>query len=615
MRKKFFAMYALVGALVASPVFTSCVDDSESASVTAIRNAKAEQLKASAAFSAAQAEYEKALTAMKEAEIAAKLAETEQDKALFEYQLATAKALYEKTALQYEQEKLNYLKTMANTENSMITNAAEKYSIAIDELNELNLDLLEAKKGLAQVGIDSTKNEAALASLVATQNKTILEKTAQIERIKAYKGETYESLYQKIEKVKVNFQNLQKDWKAAEDVKTEAYNAYTKAYNAFDKVNRYSSNSYGDITIQLWNQVTDYANAIVALLNITYDNNGNRFSFTLTPETYEVYNGSTLDEVVYIKEFSPILETQVVEKTQLLNGVLKEKQTYLGTASTAAGANDATGGYRVLEALEAALKTAQDELAALPATATASEKATAEQKVNAAELLLAQYKEDATNITRDYNNDGNYDAGFAYLQNEVKNAEKEIADFKALVAKVKEGSDEHKAWVAAQEALLAAAEAYNEAHEKEAELAEAKKATGITGVSVNAYGEARVTGTLSTGEYVTLNALLNNSVDAEAMIASLENEIATAKATIAKGAAYKYIYTATETVGYRDADGNWVTYTAEVLKTDTINGITTEELKAIYQAAIDNIEAKIDVQEALVAKYKAALDALLAAEA
>ena len=31
MRKKFFAIYALVGALVASPVFTSCVDDSESA--------------------------------------------------------------------------------------------------------------------------------------------------------------------------------------------------------------------------------------------------------------------------------------------------------------------------------------------------------------------------------------------------------------------------------------------------------------------------------------------------------------------------------------------------------------------------------------------------------
>ena len=37
MKKKFFAIYALVGALVASPIFTSCVDDEESPSVSAIR--------------------------------------------------------------------------------------------------------------------------------------------------------------------------------------------------------------------------------------------------------------------------------------------------------------------------------------------------------------------------------------------------------------------------------------------------------------------------------------------------------------------------------------------------------------------------------------------------
>ena len=68
MRKKFFAMYALVGALVASPVFTSCVDDSESASVTAIRNAKAEQLKALAESYKAEAAYDMAQAALKNAE-------------------------------------------------------------------------------------------------------------------------------------------------------------------------------------------------------------------------------------------------------------------------------------------------------------------------------------------------------------------------------------------------------------------------------------------------------------------------------------------------------------------------------------------------------------------
>ena len=58
MKKKFFAMYALAGALVASPVFTSCVDSEESASVTQLRGAKAEQLKAAAALAQAQAAAE-----------------------------------------------------------------------------------------------------------------------------------------------------------------------------------------------------------------------------------------------------------------------------------------------------------------------------------------------------------------------------------------------------------------------------------------------------------------------------------------------------------------------------------------------------------------------------
>ena len=46
MKKKFLALYALVGALVAGPVFTSCIDDTESDSVAAVRTAKAQHLQA-----------------------------------------------------------------------------------------------------------------------------------------------------------------------------------------------------------------------------------------------------------------------------------------------------------------------------------------------------------------------------------------------------------------------------------------------------------------------------------------------------------------------------------------------------------------------------------------
>lgn len=74
MKKKFIAVYALIGVLaLGSTTLTSCVDDNESASVTAVRDAKAAQLNALAALNNAQAEAAK-ITA--EAEAAYKAAET-----------------------------------------------------------------------------------------------------------------------------------------------------------------------------------------------------------------------------------------------------------------------------------------------------------------------------------------------------------------------------------------------------------------------------------------------------------------------------------------------------------------------------------------------------------
>ena len=586
MKKKLFAMYALVGALVASPVFTSCIDDSESASVTAIRNAKAEQLKASAALSLAQAEFQKAQTALKEAELAAKLADNEQDKALFEYELATAKAEYEKKALEYEKTKLEYLQSMANIENEMISNAANKYTGALDELNSLNKKLVEAKSDLAIIGIDSAKNVALFNEYIATQNKTIAEATAKIERIKAYKGDSKEALYQKMQTVVSNFQNLNVEWSAANDAKTAANTAYSDAKTAYD--NTAASK-------------LEYVKAINALRAIA-----SPYTFTITAETdnYDVYNGTTLTSTQYTKSYSAVLESQVLAYTQSLNAALKTAKDNLGAAKTDAAA--ATGGYAVLEALETALKTAKDGLAATPATHN-------QAQVDAAELLLAQYKDDATS-TRDYDGDSNVDAGFAYLQNEVKKVEKAIADFEALLAKVKEGSDEHKEWVAAQEALLAAAEAYNEAFDKEAELKKAKEATGINSVSTNSVGEASVTPG-STGEYVTLDALYNGIEDANTMIAALEADIAEAKANIEKGMSSTYTETVAVVERYWDpVAGDWIYCNSTTQIATHIYGVDTEDLKALAEDKIAAIEAKIEVQETLVAKYKAELEALLAEE-
>ena len=116
MRKKFIAVYALMAVLaLGSTTLTSCVDDNESASVTAIRNAKAEQLKALAALSNAQAEAAKiqaeAEAALRNAQAEWQKEQTEEAKQKFAVQIEVIKAqaerdisLAKKDALQYEKE-------------------------------------------------------------------------------------------------------------------------------------------------------------------------------------------------------------------------------------------------------------------------------------------------------------------------------------------------------------------------------------------------------------------------------------------------------------------------------------------------------------------------------
>lgn len=77
MRKKFIGVYALMAVLALGTTVTSCVDDNESASVTAIRDAKAKQLESLANYNNAQAEAAKIVA---EAEAALKNAKAELQK-------------------------------------------------------------------------------------------------------------------------------------------------------------------------------------------------------------------------------------------------------------------------------------------------------------------------------------------------------------------------------------------------------------------------------------------------------------------------------------------------------------------------------------------------------
>lgn len=247
MRKKILAMYALAGALVASPIFTSCVDSEESASVENIRNQKAEQLKslaalnnaeaqakttlaaADAALKAAQAaqqqaladkyaaeakiaELEAQLKADKyDAELAAALAQAEANKVQAEQNIAYYQAQMQKNAIDLETQLLRLEKDLLEAQdqlNDKIDNLAKEDAAAAEakyaELKELagvyadrlnlhnNYSLAVSKKeiALAEVKADTVTWKEAQAKAIAERENAIALAEMQIETLKKYTNYT-----------------------------------------------------------------------------------------------------------------------------------------------------------------------------------------------------------------------------------------------------------------------------------------------------------------------------------------------------------------------------------------------------------------------------------------
>ena len=181
MRKNFLAIYALAGALVASPVFTSCVDDSESASVTALRGAKAEQLKSVAAMNNAEAQakliYANAEAQLKAAEAALKQAQADCEAA--EAKIKELEAQLKEDAYdaelaaklaQAEAEKAKAEKIIAKQ-----LGEAQKYQLKLEaKIAELQAALLKAKTDLVTAEDGAAKAEIDRLEGLATTYSTVL---------------------------------------------------------------------------------------------------------------------------------------------------------------------------------------------------------------------------------------------------------------------------------------------------------------------------------------------------------------------------------------------------------------------------------------------------------
>lgn len=142
MRKKFIAVYALMAVLaLGSTTLTSCVDDNESASVTAIRDAKAKQLTALANYQDVKAQNEKIIAeadaAIRNAEAKAKEIQNELFGLALKKQKATLETDIETAKLKAEEALLRQKASLEQAKASLIEAADAADNATKERINNL----------------------------------------------------------------------------------------------------------------------------------------------------------------------------------------------------------------------------------------------------------------------------------------------------------------------------------------------------------------------------------------------------------------------------------------------------------------------------------------------
>jgi len=603
MRKKFFAMYALVGALVASPVFTSCIDGEESSSVTAIRNANAEKIKSATALAQAQYEMEKAKA---DAEIAYKNALTEQQNLSNEQkkiQIEEAKAKAEAALLRAQADIIKATKELKDAENGVLNDLANDYTAALRSINTINKNIVNRSSDLAKLEAGLISVQAYVKAETTKLNNEIAGYEAAIKALDGVEG--------------VDLTALKAEYKALE----EAYNLALTKLEELEM--QYGANASNTVT----------AKAMDFLTNTYYNTTAEGYPVLKEKEVAE----KKADLAVEIEKAEKALADAIAEigkdtdkkdtKYTYINinpttGVQTEMSAltlYAKLAKTKAetlgapkaGDTPASGAYIVLEKLEAAVKDAKDALAA---NTDATQTATLEAAVSTAEANLLAYKtdkraaDDATAV--DYDNDGNKDAGFAWAEKQVADAEKAIVEAKdELVNKEKDIATEKETSEKYEAAFAAFAgedfETYKTALK---ELKAAEEAKDLAYDEYNTlydllydwvwyYEDENDNGQHDQGEHEWWERQDELLYDVNQIIANYEAKIATAKAKLEN---------LEQNISLPTGDGwnSWDNYSEEEVAT----------LIEYVKNEIEALKVELSVAETEAKEAKAALDAYLATD-
>ena len=487
MRKKFIAVYALMAVLaLGSTTLTSCVDDNESASVTAIRDLKMQQLQALVTYNTASAKMQ---------ELRAKMAE-----ATYDADLAAELAQAER---ELQEAELAIKNSLNNYQQGIMTN----YSTALDKVGELTTEIAQAKLQKAQLEIDTTYAKEIVKDQIRTQEKTVKSNEAALEVYKNLADNGYDELVTEQKQVEIQKKENSEALAVNTNKLTTANTAYVTAQG--DIARRYVDNN-GNISLDIpSDNVLEPTNAVA------------QAAYTLT-DMYDEYK----TEITGFK--SVINKTEEIELSEGSDIAIK---IFTLNKNNEIDATKAMADY--VESMKEALGTDKDK--ANQYGSAYAQKAYADEQLAAAEKALAAAEKALAAADED-------DPNYAQLKADVVREEGNVRN---MTKNVNTKADELADAIENYDDAVALQKEYTEALKTFTDATAYKAYTDRVTAIVNTEGKAKaeldaekLELTIKSSELnakeIALNGLVNGSIDIETEIATCESNIAKAQKEIAK---------------------------------------------------------------------------------
>ena len=560
MKKKLMMVAVLLGALSLG----ACVDNDESASVEAVRNAKAEQLKGAAALANAQAEAEtiraNAEAKLKEAEAAYQDAKTEADKAKWAAKLTVIQAEAARDIAKAQKAQKDAEMAIITNQDQWINNTLWwNYSDASDKLISLNGQLINATADEIALKAGVVSAQKAAEKIAVEKNQYIARQTERKDQLS--KLSSIASDRAALEK---KFETLRVEQTELTAAKGKTADAVTAAQAKFDEAQEKIYAQSGN-TDKL---SSDLAKVGAELTYIEVEYNNQTYYFSVTTSNF-VEVGENSNNAQSVRFYELGLKSQTTSATLALQNKIKYiKENIVGVPSDTDKGIQASGAYTNIEYWAAQKKQKEAEKAA---ATTDAEKAAIQAEIEA-------------------------------LQPDIERADEALEAAKKELA---EAEAEFKAFQDAV-ALFANADA-KAAYDKD--IADAKTLAEALVAASDADDAAQLPLSANQTALQDVQTLLNSTQNIDQMIADCDVQIAKAKEDIAKANSTNTIYVWSNQAYL--LNGRW--YPGYVVDQNNIGEDTAEALHAYMVDRIEALNAQIESQGQIVEKYKKQLDDAIAA--